>query len=818
MPAPKHITELLTKILSESPDRPLRGAYDCEAEADDKLIAVGLDPVAVKKLMWSDEDSVTFAVDAKYHVVMWVANSADQRAFSHADMDDLFTGIQRETKIDKGVVGMDWKKYKVLASWHRDFFNSGDRTDKNMLLGRLWKNNRFVSFWSKKADTTKEWKLITNFIREMGLDPEKCVYEFIDKLDVELYDEVVGKETASVEPSAEELAALHVKTDGDIAKKKALGDIGKYRAVQHQKDRIGDGVIKRGNLLKENPDTVYFPTTSEFDQKLQNHGIKKPRRVLKWSDGEAVTFSYDKSSDILVFCVPDYAMRHVDVYKTMRTYLYNKDAFTFSTDSDSLWTLIPKYPDSETQPVTFIGIRGESEIADYILKIQGEQGPTNGGRQHYITGRVWPKDQVISYWAKRNDALESTAFNAVLKMMASIKVDPSKTLYEFGDDEDAIYFYDELGIEKASTMTKERYAELISRQHIDPEAKKELRKYNLAHGMEEPNKFGNESPAAVKFRQNQSDGTIKRGNLLKEDPDKIHTANGRWEFTDDDAQTFIYRSQDGLLFRARTGTWKSPSKMFHSDMVMLFASIGSVFNHDSIDTDDGDSIKITTVDQFNTYSEIMDLGIVWDDSAGLITNRQKATIQCFGDTSKTIKFFKSLSQDPEELDDPRIRMKYSSIGIMGRYWEDTEVSSFWLNKRDLGRLISKGALDTYFDYMGISKENARLNAIDKSCGIFDVKSALEAAGKKATMSKADTTDALSRPHLGKGNKNMAGDKSVEDIEAEKKKRSDNYSMWLTTPHIRKKDAAYNDLLPALEEHKLMTESPDTVIDSDGHTS
>jgi hypothetical protein len=256
-------------------------------------------------------------------------------------------------------------------------------------------------------------------------------------------------------------------------------------------------------------------------------------------------------------------------------------------------------------------------------------------------------------------------------------------------------------------------------------------------------------------------------------------------------------------------------------MLNIFGSIGSVFKNDSIDREDGGSDKITTVDQFNDYSDMLELGIMWRESDGLIRVSQhgwNVDIQCFGDTGKMIKFFESLVEQQAEdgFSDPKFRMQSKTIGILGRYWEDTEVSSFWLNKRDLGRLILKGALDLYFDYMGIDKGNARLNAIDKNSGIFTVEDAKLAAGAKPTMSKADVTDAMSRPHFGKGNKNMAGDKDVEDIKREKEKKISNYQALQNSPLIRKRSAEYNALLPALEERKIITEDPDTVIDSAGH--
>lgn len=242
-------------------------------------------------------------------------------------------------------------------------------------------------------------------------------------------------------------------------------------------------------------------------------------------------------------------------------------------------------------------------------------------------------------------------------------------------------------------------------------------------------------------------------NRINENPDRFTHGGSVWKVEDPDAYTFIYRVQDELLFKAKSETREHKGRMFHFDMVRLLTMIGKIFRDESwyaydeeAEDYEQDPRPITTVDDFNQHCELMGHDIYWDDAGGWVRSG-KASMQIYGDTQKMIRFCESIADlDVESVGDS-VRMKYSSIGVFGRYWEDTEVSSFWLNKRDLGRLIAKGGLDGYFEYLGIDSGNARLNSVETREGIFGVQDALAAAGKKPTMTRDQERELMMKQHL-----------------------------------------------------------------------
>lgn len=295
---------------------------------------------------------------------------------------------------------------------------------------------------------------------------------------------------------------------------------------------------------------------------------------------------------------------------------------------------------------------------------------------------------------------------------------------------------------------------------------------------------------------------------LNESPDEIITDSGEWKFDDVDASTFVYYPQRDLLFRASTGKWNNHNRMFHSNMFNLFASIGRIFLNDYIsDSEDGSDEKVKTVEQFNRYCEILDLGIFWDDSGGLIRSvgsrkEKPITLQCFGDTGDTISFFELVAKSPHAetgFDDSTFRTD-RSIGICGRYWDDTEVSSFWMSLDELAKFIAAGTMDLYFDYMNISKENARLNTVEYKVGVLSTSDVLSSAGKSPALTKAQQADLMAQKHL---------KKTTSDRDSWQMKRHDPDEMEAVYNHrARQSDGI-------LKLGSLIKEDPDAVDADDG---
>ncbi len=523
MPIPSQIQRLLEGILNETPDRPM-SLIPHDADGIDKLKDANVDVTRLMRTRWSDTDAVTFAIDAKYHVVMWMANSNEDRAYQHSDFDDFFTGGYRDTKVNKGVVGMDWKKYRSLAVWHRGVFGSGERANAKLMMGRLWRETNFVSFWNKKSDVLKEWNLVLDFITNMKLNPKKCVYEFIDQMDVELYDDVTGKSsdgTKDVDP--ETLRKMHTSPE---LKKALIGtDTGKKRSFQGVYDRVGDGVIKLGDLLKEDPDSVHATPNIEKIKKMKSLGIDTVRIVRNqvWHDhNDAIPFAFDISNGVMIFSKQENRglerLVHDDLFGMMsvfadKPHLFAREkkpyGWTITPNGDDEWADVAG-PGLSPGPLTFLGLNSDDSMTHYIENDAQTLGGPSRENPKFVFGRLWEQVPLISFWAEKQRSLQPNVLNAVEDMLTSLKIDPKKTVWEFLDLNDELFTYDELDNKMSGTMSKEEYLELLRKQHLDAKAKKALHKDD-----DVIDKYGGEMAAWYHNKSRTSDGIIKLGDLLK---------------------------------------------------------------------------------------------------------------------------------------------------------------------------------------------------------------------------------------------------------------------------------------------------------------
>jgi len=526
MPIPTRVQRLLKSLLTETPDRPMtnRGKRDTDVE---KLESAGFDVDALMNINWAADDAVTFAIDARYHVVMWLANNSEERAYQHMDFDDFFTGGYRDAKVSKGVVGMDWSKYRMLAKWHAGKFSSGERATSTLMMGRLWRKTGFVSFWNKKNDVMKEWNLVLDFITNMQLNPKKCAYEFIDTLDIELYDEVVGK-TSSVSKNIDPEVLRQMHTSPDL-KKAILGtDTGKKKsAMDGYYNHVGDGIIKLGDLLKESPDSPDVIPNVEQVKRMQSLGIDAARlaKLSAYHDSnDAVPFAYDSKGNVILFSVNDSKGNrsspiHDDLFTTISIFVEHAELFDLKRMPYG-WTITPKWnddgwedllsPDDDICPVTFGGMNDETKIRHYVEEVADVLGAPSRRNPRYVFGRMWTKIPAVSFWSTKNQYHERKATSAVGWMLKANGIAPDKAVYEFVDHEDRYFFHDELEAPSTSTMSAAEYKEKLAKQHLDPQAKRDLNK-----DVEFPNKYGDMLPAQYHAWSRTSDGIIKLGDLLK---------------------------------------------------------------------------------------------------------------------------------------------------------------------------------------------------------------------------------------------------------------------------------------------------------------
>lgn len=224
--------------------------------------------------------------------------------------------------------------------------------------------------------------------------------------------------------------------------------------------------------------------------------------------------------------------------------------------------------------------------------------------------------------------------------------------------------------------------------------------------------------------------------FLRESPDWIQDKKHGIEidWTDSDAYTFIYRPKEKLLFRAKTS---GSSKVYHGTMVAMFQDIGEILSENP---------DIKTTEDFSDYCFNAGLHIEWDDRAELIIYDNR-TYQVYGDYRKMMEFFIRMYKSNINLSSEHVdyRSMVYRIGVMGRYWEDVEISAFWLSKEGLKRLIKSGHMDTYFYYMGLNKANARLNTADVSDEVFTIDD-FDEKQTKPTMSKEKLMALMRQQH------------------------------------------------------------------------
>ncbi len=123
---------------------------------------------------------------------------------------------------------------------------------------------------------------------------------------------------------------------------------------------------------------------------------------------------------------------------------------------------------------------------------------------------MWTKIPVVSFWSTKSQYHERKAAPAIDLLLKVNGIAPDKTVYEFVDHEDRYFFYDELEAPSTSTMSAAEYKEKLAKQHLDPQAKRDLNK-----DVEFPNKYGDMLPAQYHAWSRTSDGIIKLGDLLK---------------------------------------------------------------------------------------------------------------------------------------------------------------------------------------------------------------------------------------------------------------------------------------------------------------
>jgi hypothetical protein len=433
---PYDIQFLLESILTEDPD-----SMTVDEEDSEKLNKKGAD-VPDMDIHWEDSDAVPFYIDEKEKVIVFSERNTHGRiersllAASNGSRDRIrfdnqfseenfekcvgiqsvilmpskalyFYGLKDNTRegIRQYLVRNE-KKFRYLS------IRGGSASDTE-LSGRLWRDFNAISFWNHKKDIIPYMRLLVGFMSAIGLNPQRCVYEFIDSRRLYAFKDlgkaIEADEKLSAADIQDKLAKKHLeknKADYDPefwerhGKKAAKGF--EYPAKADASVPALEGHIKLKDLLKENPDFV-----------SDEHGGK----IAKYFDTDAIAFFAFKEFSIL-----NRGGVHYDMLNTMRDiyddgspahdieYLMDEKGFLLSSSLG----LIDELDDGP------LGQYFKNYSADYSDETgSGSDGSSpNAGafrtKSGGLAGRIWTKKKIISFWNRKEDVVKR--WNEIQKM------------------------------------------------------------------------------------------------------------------------------------------------------------------------------------------------------------------------------------------------------------------------------------------------------------------------------------------------------------------------------------------------------------------
>lgn len=523
---PFDVQFLMESILSEDPD----AVYIDEEDAE-ILNSKGAN-VENMESNWEDGDAITFYIDTDENVIVFCEmkshgemerglHKAASIAGDKLRFDDGFseTNYGKSAGIKSFLLPTD-KLYfyglkdntkegirQYLAKNRRRFLGLNIRGgDEDIeLSGRLWYSFNVISFWNEKSVMIPYMNLIEGFIAALELKPKVFAYEFIDSHTMYAYSElnqsVQAHEKLTAAQIQDKLAKKHLKKNKSDygpefwergAKKAAKGfDIA---AKADASIPTLEESIKFKNLINESPDEVLLGVRAA---RLISKGAKIKASRLNSLSSDAIPFYIDGEKNVVVFS------QYKEIHGMME-YVLSTAAVTAKMDVDNNSTKFDEKFKLETMfgcvglqmhsykdtLIYFYGINENSinGIKKYLVEnfeklkklkmraiINGKEGA------NALCGRVWTDNSVISFWNEKSKI--DPYMDLVIKFMRQLKMNTNECAYEFIDGKD-LFGYDDLKRDVADIekVSREEMNTLLKTQHLDPNAKKQLR----IRGMEYP--------------------------------------------------------------------------------------------------------------------------------------------------------------------------------------------------------------------------------------------------------------------------------------------------------------------------------------------
>lgn len=419
-----------------------------------------------------------------------------------------------------------FEKNGILYKYFKEDLEPNIRYDiKGVVTGRLWVNRKIISFWNDRPDVLLQWnfieKMFKDFYEKIGLLSD---YE-VDWVDREPDDPLVSaKQISSSHNTSTNVGVSKKQTDflvnlfkepeitnklpEDQLKKirdqihvmnpqmkaellkAAGGDL--YDKASEIADKLNMTVAEFNsiwnvdeNKINEDPDR--FGDDASFHGigvRLKIRGIPVSAGQLKYAfydSADAVSFVLDTINHVIFYSVGKrgFKVTHSDMGAQIIAFEALPQQFDiinhakYGTGFD-LGKNEERGPDENFEPIFFIPAKNESQLRVYVHKLSYElplDGDISRDSRQFLTGRLWINRHAISFWAGKSASTKH--FGLINKFISVFGIDKTKMIYEFIDNPH-LYTYDELSKISNFIRTKKEILKLMTKQHLDPDAKRKL--------------------------------------------------------------------------------------------------------------------------------------------------------------------------------------------------------------------------------------------------------------------------------------------------------------------------------------------------------
>lgn len=737
-------------------------------------------------LHYNDDDTVAFFCTKNYSIIaprkthweiMEEIRKIRLNQTSEKFQDEEMV-VSNDYELEKDIFDTDSNLHKFLDKPKGNF-----RSDiSGFISGRLWTASKTISFWNNQIDVLNNWEAVeqmfndhsrrigildkynVDFIErdssEIPLTPAKSIskpknnvkvgsdrfateptldttdYENLPTIDADkqlnFFDKIFRNpilldklSSAQLKKIQNKIHVMPPELKAQIMKANQSSIVNKAGEIA---DKLGMSVAEFHSLwgmdenkLNESPD--WFDLRRGQIKVLLSKGIETANNVggnHVWSHKAAIPFIFDLNNKLTLYGVGDDNFKAVHPDMGTQVMAYNKSpnkfkkfpskkykgyGFDLADDAEAI-------PGQNMSPIYILQAKTLPELANGLRKMSRTiplDGDIPRKRKDFIQGRLWVDVNAVSFWSTRESVMRN--FAMVEELLTGLNIQKEKAMYEFIDSKH-IFTYDELTGKSVETRSKEEMDKLMAMQHIDPKAKKKLAMMqgNLKQKGDVGWDFQAQKHAAMPALEESPDRVEVEPDNRSElesvglDPRKMNGSH--WK--DSDAITFILDTADkrGLWIAADQvviGNEQYAHRPNHAAMMRQIAYFRQYPSEFEIKSFGGEPVLVSKPDANRLKVWIVKGGVHGVDFSG---SEDFSAYLAMADWSKLVQR-KTL---PESL-------------ILGRYWRNSKVISFWQKKElvlqnfklieDFLKQFSTGREEVGYEFIDVKKVFAHTELFKK---------------------------------------------------------------------------------------------------------